>query len=525
MSRWRVFLASFLIGAPFLALAAIGSFYLWRTGLSFSVWWPMAASMILGYVLAWHWQRNKQLLRPIGDTPPLHWTSRDLEAWKLVEERARRGAQIDPAKLSTFQFYIDTAEEMALQLARFFYPRAKDPIESVTIPEILAVVELASRDLGDMVDKYLPGGHLLTLRNWRQAQQISDWYRTASNVYWVVAALFSPVNTALRYATSQAGISRPLELLQQNLLLWFYTAFVHRTGTYLIDLNSGRLRVGADRYRQLQEAWRPRSQAPLPDGQEPLSPTSPSEVRPEQVGRIVLTVVGQVKSGKSSFVNALLGEQRAVTDVLPATEEVTRYELQPSGVPSRLVVNDTVGYAHTGPREDQLRATEEAARQSDLIILIVHARNPAREADLRLLRELRNWFGSRPDLKMPPILGVMTHIDLLSPAMEWSPPYNWIHPERAKEHQIQQAWEALKEQLGEYLVGIVPLCTEQEKVYGMNDWFLPTLTELLDEAHAVALLRCIRAEADTGKVRRVFEQLLRAGQQAGLALWHAPRNS
>jgi uncharacterized protein len=369
----------------------------------------------------------------------------------------------------------------------------------------------------------LPGGHLLTLRNWRRAQQISDWYRTASNVYWVVAALFSPVNTALRYATSQAGMSRPLELLQQNLLLWFYTAFVHRTGTYLIDLNSGRLRVGAERYRQLQEAWRPPSQAPPPDGQALAPPVTPSLEGPELVSRVVITVVGQVKSGKSSFVNALLGERRAVTDVLPATEEVTRYELQPNAVPARLVVNDTVGYAHTGPREDGLRATQEAARQSELIILVVHARNPARYADLELLRQLKNWFESRPDLKMPPILGVMTHIDLLSPAMEWSPPYNWIHPERAKEHQIRQAWDSLKEQLGNYLVGIVPLCTQQGKVYGMNEWFLPTLTELLDEAHAVALLRCIRAESDTGKVRRVFEQLLRAGQQAGLALWQAQR--
>jgi hypothetical protein len=108
--------------------------------------------------------------------------------------------------------------------------------------------------------------------------------------------------------------------------------------------------------------------------------------------------------------------------------------------------------------------------------------------------------------------------------MEWSPPYNWIHPERTKEQQIRQAWDSLKEQLGDYLVGIVPLCTERGKVYGMNEWFLPTLTELLDEAHAVALLRCIRAESDAGKVRRVFEQLLRAGQQAGLALWQAQRS-
>ncbi len=330
----------------------------------------------------------------------------------------------------------------------------------------------------------------------------------------LVSALFSPVNTAIRYATSQAGISRPLELLQQNLLLWFYTAFVHRTGTYLIDLNSGRLRVGAHRYRQLQEAWRP---VRFFGGRRSASATrgTGSPQVPDQVARIVLTIVGQVKAGKSSFVNAVLGEQRAVTDVLPATGEITRYELQPKGVSTRLVLLDTVGYGHTGPREDQLSATTEAARQSDLVILVVHARNPARQADLELLRGLKKWFDSRPDLKMPPILGVMTHIDLLSPALEWSPPYNWIHPERMKEQQIRQAWESLKEQLGKYLVGIVPLCTQPGKVYGIDEWFMPTLAELLDEAHAVALLRCVRAEADEGKVRRVFEQLLRAGPTGG----------
>ena len=43
-------------------------------------------------------------------------------------------------------------------------------------------------------------------------------------------------------------------MLQENLLLWFYTAFLQRLGTYLIELNSGRLSVGATRYRRLMEA-------------------------------------------------------------------------------------------------------------------------------------------------------------------------------------------------------------------------------------------------------------------------------
>jgi hypothetical protein len=43
---------------------------------------------------------------------------------------------------------------------------------------------------------------------------------------------------------------------------------------------------------------------------------------------------------------------------------------------------------------------------------------------------------------------------------------------------------------------------------------LPTLLGFLEEARAVALLRCLRAEANTGKMRKVFQQLLDTGLQA-----------
>src|SRR5262249_30099589 len=268
----------------------------------------------------------------------------------------------NPDKLIEFDFYTATAQEMALELARFYQPRAADPLSSRTIPEILAVIELASHDLAEMVDRYLPGGHLLTIDHWRKARQAAEWYSSASTRSWLISPVFSPISTGLRYAASQVGLSKPLQMLQQNLLIWFYTAFVHRTGTYLIELNSGRLRVGAGRYRELLRRH-------APDGQHeatPPAPTAPEKEPEDEVRRVTLTLMGQVKAGKSSLINALLGEQRAITDVLPATSEVQRYELQPQGIPTRLVLLDTVGYAHTGPKADQVKATREAAQQSDL---------------------------------------------------------------------------------------------------------------------------------------------------------------
>jgi predicted GTPase len=409
------------------------------------------------------------------------------------------------------QFYVDTAQEVALELAQVYHPGAADPVGSLTVPEILAVIELSSHDLAEMVEKYVPGSHLLTVNAWRKARQVTEWYQTASNLYWLTSAVLSPLETGVRYLATQAGMAQPWQQLQQNLMAWFYTAYLQRLGTYLIEVNSGRLRVGANRYRELLHQAAP----PRPESE----PRPPEPGLVESVRRVTLTIFGQVKVGKSSFLNALLGEQRAETDVLPATSDVTRYQLQQPGNPTRLVLLDTVGYGHSGPKADQLRATEEAARQSDLLILVLHARNPARQADLEMLRALRDWFASQPELKQPRILGVMTHIDLLSPAMEWAPPYDWQEPWRPKEHQMQQAINALHDQLGEFLVGVVPVCTALGKVYGVDEWFLPAMAELLDEAHAVGLLRCLKAELDTGKVRKVFQQFLAVGRQAVKVLW------
>src|SRR5215471_2449876 len=253
MSRWRLLLVAVLLAAPLAALALVGSVALWREQLWRYAWWPLAACMALGYYLAWHWHRKRKLLPAPEVAPEAHWTERDRQAWKLVEARAEAAAKLPPDKFTDLNTYVSTGQDMALELARFYHPGAEDPIGELTIPEMLAVVELASADLAALVDRYLPGGHFLTVNHFRQARQAAEWYQTGSNALWLVSAVFSPVNTAVRYLASQAGLSKPWQMLQQNLLIWFFTAYVHRLGTYLIDLHSGRLRVGARRYRALLE--------------------------------------------------------------------------------------------------------------------------------------------------------------------------------------------------------------------------------------------------------------------------------
>ena len=511
MSRWRIALVIGLTLVPFLFLAGAGSYYLWTLHWGFFAWWPMALCMAVGYTLGWYWQRKRLLLRPPDFTAPRHWTERDKQAWQLVEARAQAADALPAAKLTDLRYYQTTAEEMATALTDFYHPGAPDPVSNRTVPEILAVIELAAHDLAKLVDQYVPGSHLLTIKDWRRAKQALDWYQPASNVYWAVTALFSPLETGARFTASKFGLSQPWQKLQQNLILWFYTAFVHRLGTYLIELNSGRLRIGAARYRELLEAAAAASTPAVP---EKASPESAESAR-----QVTIAVFGQVKAGKSSLINALLGERRALTDVLPATAGVERYDLRPPDIPSHLVLFDTVGYGHEGPKADQVAVTRDTARQADLLLLVLHARNPARQADVQMLSDLRAWFASRPELKQPPLLAVVTHIDLLSPSLEWSPPYNLQQPTRPKEENIQQAMSAVWEQVGAYAAGVVPVCTSPGKVYGVEEWLLPAIAGQLDEAHGVALLRCLRAEIDEDKFRKIFYQLLATASQVTQIFW------
>jgi predicted GTPase len=223
---------------------------------------------------------------------------------------------------------------------------------------------------------------------------------------------------------------------------------------------------------------------------------------------VTITVVGQVKAGKSSLINALLGEQRAETAVLPLTREITKYRLHLPDASDGLILLDTVGYGHKGPREDQLAETLEAVKSSDLVLLVLNARDPARQPDLLLLQAIKKHFEEHVTLRMPPIVAVMTFIDVLPPAMEWQPPYEWNRPTRAKEQHVVEASRALQETLGEYLCGVVPVCTLPGKVYGVQEHLVPMLIGLLDEARGVSVLRLMTQERNWDKLAKAYAQAL-----------------
>lgn len=517
MSVWRIAVVAVLLGGPVVALAGLGSYHLLSQPWGWLFWWGFLLAMIAGYVLAAYWVRKRRLLPNPEPPPPLYWTEKDHEAWKLVQARADAADKLDRAQMSQPPFYMTTAMEMADEIARFYHPKARDPVGSVTVPELLAVLELAFGDLYDLVDKTVPGGHLLTVDQWRQAKEWGDWATrmgsNLSNAYYAIAGIFDPVNIGLRYAAARLGISSPLAALQQDVILWFYKALVARLGTYLIELQSGRMKLGAKRYREAL------ARHGFGQGEPGASATGVPAAETPEPATITIALVGQVKAGKSSLVNALLGEQKARTSVLPATDGVYRYELALPGVPTKLVLLDTVGYGNEGPRVDQVRSTQEAVKSADVVLLVQHARNAARAADKAMLDALAAWFATQPGLRKPAIIGVATHVDLLSPSLEWDPPYDWQSPTTPKEKNIAAALEAMGEALKPHLAALVPVRADQGKEYHVQDGLVPLILAELDDARAVALLRTLRAEADKGKAMKVVGQL----REVGKALWQYVR--
>ena len=80
--------------------------------------------------------------------------------------------------------------------------------------------------------------------------------------------------------------------------------------------------------------------------------------------------MGQVKAGKSSLINALLGQQQAAVDILPLTNTIEQYSVHPDRVDAQLTLLDTVGYAHEGLKPDRVDDTMRAEISPKNILMI-----------------------------------------------------------------------------------------------------------------------------------------------------------
>lgn len=453
---WTLLLALAAATLPFLVLIPIGVLWLWERGLVH--WWLIAAALLGagGYGVA-TWMRRRaagaeevlaehERQAPLSP-PDADWSPRDLAAWDKIQ---RLAAATDRHIVGDQELLLAAARETIEMVAAHYHPEPVDPVWRFTLPEALLLTERLSARLRVVLLDNVPGAHLIRVGQVREiwalkpaAQRGLRAFGYASRVY-RAARFMNPLGALLAEARGWL-VSAALDETGDYLRRRGARIWIEEVGRAAIELYSGRLRLDAGTLaRQAQGA----------PGLGVEAGALPGPLR--------ILVAGQVNAGKSSLVNALLGEVAAAVDVLPITRDVRRYRLEREGAAPAEVVDAP------GLTAASIEQTGGLARESDCIVWVLAAHRPDRALDRAALDSVRAHYAARPEQTMPPVLGVMTHIDRLSPAREWQPPYDVVAPARPKEVAIRAALEAAAADLAMPLEDIVPCRLEPvERAYNV----------------------------------------------------------
>jgi len=128
---------------------------------------------------------------------------------------------------------------------------------------------------------------------------------------------------------------------------------------------------------------------------------------------VPVAFVGLPNAGKSSFFNALLGEERAIVSEQPGTtRDVLREQitLRSGAASATFRLHDTAGLRSTDDAVEKLGIgrTGQASREADIVVLLVE---PA--SDLASVLEQWRTLAVSPEKT----LGVLTKSDLLTPVL------------------------------------------------------------------------------------------------------------
>jgi tRNA modification GTPase len=110
-------------------------------------------------------------------------------------------------------------------------------------------------------------------------------------------------------------------------------------------------------------------------------------------GGIHLTIIGEPNAGKSTLLNQLLGENRAITSHLPGTTRDTIHEnIVINDVLIKLV--DTAGLRKTMDEleSEGIQRTKVQASQADIVLLVIDVSDSISDDSLHLVKDSVNWI-------------------------------------------------------------------------------------------------------------------------------------
>lgn len=481
---------------PTLSLVVFGSLWLWQSG--YLLHWALAACVVSAAIYIFQLAGLKQFERTAAPPPPApetlpdaSWTPQEQAAWDEVIEITRT---MVPTELDTPEAVLSLGKRTVEAVARRMHPGEREPLLRFTVPEALALIERVSGELRPFFRENVPlgdqitVGQLIKLYGWRS---LIDYAERAYDL-WRIVRLLNPVTAATHEIREQFS-RRMYEIGREHIMRTLAERYVEEVGRAAIDLYGGRLRLTSKELEEHVTAATQRDQAEMAGrAAEPLR----------------LLVAGQVKAGKSSLVNALSEEVHAAVDTLPATPAFRAYELRQEGMPAALII-DSPGL-QGGPEETAQLI--EVAAESDLIVWVVDASRADREHDRTALEAVRQYFAERPNRRRPPMLLVLSHIDLLRPFQEWSPPYDLAAGEQPKALSIRAAMEAVGADLGFTLGDIIPACLDDKIGLYNVDAVWSRIAALLPEAQRANLVRRLGGSHGKFEWSRLWRQARNAGR-------------
>ncbi len=468
--------------------------------------WRVAASLPVVWFVAWLvgklWKPAKLNAGDHGNLlqASQFWTARDTEAIAVVERYCVEANDIDRNSIADPARYHNDAQALANQLAEHYYGRKREhPFENLTLIEVFTVIHLAVEDLEEWTLRNIPGSDLFTIERLSQLPAFVNALDGVQKFIYFASSVFNP-SKLLGYPLWRKSGRVTIEL-QNEVVRRFYQQYLRLVGFYLIEMYSGRLRGGSKKYR----AHFGNMSVAAHDAKGQLEQLEAIQDVP-----IKIAVMGQVKAGKSSLINALLHDQVASTGILPETREVHRFEFPIAGSPNVVTLLDSPGYDEADVPKHQLKEITLASESADIILLVMAANVSARQADLAIVKQLDQHYQERPQLKRPIILGVLTHIDLLRPVREWSPPYDWRNPNSLKEQSIAGAVQYARDIFGNRVAGYA--CVYTGQIHATDTSFMDELVsqimEHLDQGKSAAILKAFYGQLGKQRFQRLAKQAL-----------------
>jgi uncharacterized protein len=477
---WREIALVILIFLPWVALSLLGLLWLWQN--SAVNWWLLAAATLgaAAFALRLGIARNSiieaQAESEKASLPSPEWGVREKEAWKLVEQIGRETQPFSFTKAEP----VKTAVERTVDaVAEHFHSGAPHARLRITLPEGLLLAERLLRDLRVAIITHVPGAREIRLSDAVRAKETYDRYGAATRrlysyadvVFRLIRSVGNPKGgvfaEANRLFVGQVGGFLSLRLRAELTLL-----LIHEVGRAAIDAHSGRLRLASEELRIA--AWAENEAA-----------------KEDLVGPVRILLVGQVNGGKSSLLNAMAQQVHRAVGPIPTSEDAKELVLKFEGRPE-VVLIDTPGVASDLATS---RILCDKAETADLILWVASATQSARSLDAEALRKIRGRYLDNADRHMPPILCAVTHIDQLTPASEWAPPYDILQADRPKATSIREAIEHISDLLDISRERIVPVYVREIGGAYNIDLLWNLIASNLDEARVVKIrrLQCVAA--------------------------------